>query len=519
MAPTLMGRHKEIRCPECGFLYSVNASEEVESRSGRRLVYSGICSNCRFQVRNLTEAPSFKGDRILVMMFPYDLPFLPGASSPERWDVVVFRYPEEPEQSYIKRLIGLPGETIRIKHGDLFVKPAGGETFRLARKPLKHQAAMQMTVYDDRHRSKILSDHEDWRRWRGAGSVGWKIVDPTVSRYEGDATEQEEWVDLRYRHLVPDAEQWEALREGEPISRGPRASLITDFYSYNTNLTVDGADLLEESHGESETVWLQPHWVGDLTLSATVEVKSNSGEVRFELIKAGVPHQCVFDLATGTVKLYRGDDVLAEQVSPMKGPGQYQVEFANVDDRLTLVVNGTPIGGDGFEFDRVENVPIPTEADLSPAGIAIRRASATVSDLVLKRDIYYTQYPGRVDYAPVFEERFPRNSADLIDFLSNPAYFPRFAKVGSHDYEIADGRYMMLGDNSPRSKDSRGWDRADLAWDTFDRQSWEVPRELLTGKAFYVYWPHGMPVGPEIRWGRDIRLPFRPYFERMRWIR
>ena len=33
MAPTLMGRHKEVTCPECGFVYSVNASQEVESHS------------------------------------------------------------------------------------------------------------------------------------------------------------------------------------------------------------------------------------------------------------------------------------------------------------------------------------------------------------------------------------------------------------------------------------------------------------------------------------------------------
>ena len=49
-----------------------------------------------------------------MMKFPYDMPFLPGASAPERWDVVVFRYPEEPEVSYIKRLVGLPGEELRI---------------------------------------------------------------------------------------------------------------------------------------------------------------------------------------------------------------------------------------------------------------------------------------------------------------------------------------------------------------------------------------------------------------------
>ncbi len=33
MAPTLMGRHKELACPECGFVYAVNASEEVDPRA------------------------------------------------------------------------------------------------------------------------------------------------------------------------------------------------------------------------------------------------------------------------------------------------------------------------------------------------------------------------------------------------------------------------------------------------------------------------------------------------------
>ena len=56
----------------------------------------------------------------------------------------------------------------------------------------------------------------------------------------------------------------------------------------------------------------------------------------------------------------------------------------------------------------------------------------------------------------------------------------------------------MLGDNSPRSKDSRGWGSDDSAWDPIDRKSWEVPRQLLTGKAFYVYWPHGVPFWPDI---------------------
>ena len=126
MAPTLMGRHKEIACPQCGFrLLGQRLAGSRARSSPSHSVYSGICVNCRYQAMHLDDEPSFKGDRILVMMFPYDLPFLPGSGPPERWDVVVFRYPEEPEVSYIKRLVGLPGETIRIYHGDVFVKERG----------------------------------------------------------------------------------------------------------------------------------------------------------------------------------------------------------------------------------------------------------------------------------------------------------------------------------------------------------------------------------------------------------
>ncbi len=41
----------------------------------------------------------------------------------------------------------------------------------------------------------------------------------------------------------------------------------------------------------------------------------------------------------------------------------------------------------------------------------------------------------------------------------------------------------------------------------------------MTGKAFYVYWPHGVPIWPDIAVTHDFRIPFRPYFERMKWIR
>jgi signal peptidase I len=518
MAPTLMGRHKELACPQCDFVFALNASEEVEPRTANRdlRLYSGLCSNCRFQAQ-VESLPSFKGDRILVMMFPYDLPFLPGSSPPERWDVVVFRYPEDPEISYIKRLVGLPGETIRIFHGDIYVKPPGGDSYTLARKPLRHQAAMQIVVYDDRHQPRAFQMKPEWQRWKSQGD-GWLIEQVGVSRYQTKQS-RDDWVELRYRNLVPEPEHWNAVLKSKSPPLGPRATLITDFYSYNTNMMAVGTRLPDES--QVDGAWMQPHWVGDLTFQADFEIKTAGpgAALRLELVKAGIPHRCTIDLATGTAVVTRGENELGSWQTTIKGTGRYHLDFANVDERLSLLVDGKPCGGNGIEYESEAPIPIPTEADLAPAAISARNAEVVASDLVLKRDIYYTQYPGRVDYGLVWDQNYPRSPADLFDFLSDSSRFSALANVRSSEYEIGPDRFFMMGDNSPRSKDSRGWGSDDAAWDPSERKPWEVPRQLVTGKAFYVYWPHGVPFGPDVRINHDTRILFRPYFERMNWIR
>ena len=54
-------------------------------------------------------------DRLFINKFVYHV------ASIERGDVVVFRYPRDPEKSYIKRVIALPGDDLRIEHGRVYV--------------------------------------------------------------------------------------------------------------------------------------------------------------------------------------------------------------------------------------------------------------------------------------------------------------------------------------------------------------------------------------------------------------
>jgi len=52
------------------------------------------------------------GDRILVFKL---------TKKPERWDVIVFRNPDNPSQNFIKRVVGLPNEILQIKDGQIYI--------------------------------------------------------------------------------------------------------------------------------------------------------------------------------------------------------------------------------------------------------------------------------------------------------------------------------------------------------------------------------------------------------------
>src|SRR5258706_8847776 len=61
-------------------------------------------------------APNFHTNQLIIVS---RLAYLLG--SPERGDVIVFHNPADPSHDFIKRVIGLPGETIHIKNGTVFI--------------------------------------------------------------------------------------------------------------------------------------------------------------------------------------------------------------------------------------------------------------------------------------------------------------------------------------------------------------------------------------------------------------
>ena len=69
-----------------------------------------------FFVRGQSMDPNFEnGDYLIIDEITYRF------RDPGRGEVVVFKYPDDPSQRFIKRIIGLPGETIEIKDGKVII--------------------------------------------------------------------------------------------------------------------------------------------------------------------------------------------------------------------------------------------------------------------------------------------------------------------------------------------------------------------------------------------------------------
>lgn len=503
MANTLMGRHRDLGCKTCGASFRVGTSAELDDSTctlnPRAFVHEVRCPGCGMSMR-LTDAagnykheyPPFAGDRILVEKLAYDF------AEPRRWDVIVFKYPEDAKTAYIKRLVGLPGETVTIAAGDIWTSRDRQQP-AIARKPPDRMRAMLQTVHDSRFVAEALRSAgwpDAWSNWSKEGDKPrWNTSDSGRS-YSVTATEP---AMLRWRRFLPPK-----LAPGQRPAAAPEPVLVGDFQPYN-----QGREYLGLHRSDKHACLLDgAHWVGDLAIECQLESIDGTGVVTFDLVKAGIRHVCSIDLATGSARLAReGDEpVHGTAVTSVRGKGSWKILFANVDDEISLAVNGRRVSTEGETtwrrnpVDAVDASPSVISSrpgdtrsdDLAPAGITVTGGSVRVADMAILRDIYYISSS---------LDRALRGHEDEDPFV---------------DYDLLEDQFFVLGDNSSASRDCR-------AWGTPEAPLHHVDRRLLVGRALVVWWPHAVPTSWNVKMGErcgwELRLPFLPNFARMRFVR
>lgn len=108
MAPTLLGRHWEGTCPECGSKCFCSPHPRAPNQP---IPSTMICENFHVTDTQPQFGTVHSSDRIAVAKY----------LSPRRWGLVVFYYPGKPSEVYVKRLVGLPGEQLEIKDGSVWI--------------------------------------------------------------------------------------------------------------------------------------------------------------------------------------------------------------------------------------------------------------------------------------------------------------------------------------------------------------------------------------------------------------
>lgn len=495
MSNTLMGRHKDIYCSECGFRFKVGATDEVDRGTGKAngsSLDAVVCPNCRVVIDLSREKiekrnhPSYDGDRIVVGKYPYRV------SEPSRWDVFVFMFPGNTQTNYIKRLVGLPNEKLRIKNGDVFTRSldkTSEDDFKIARKPPEKILAMMQNVYDNDHLNAAFYNATKWpARWIGSQKNVW-ISEAESYSCGASAAGQAHW--LTYQHVVPTYDVLLNYYQGTRSLNEPdeRPALITDMNAYNfSRLKIDGSEADPRCYPPTATQ-MGMHWVGDLIVECEITPQQKSGKAYLQLVKGGQIFTATINLTDGkTVLSISGkEDWRPSGTIPVSTEKPLRLRFANVDDALYLWYDDKLVEFDSAtQYDSMDN-SLPTPEDLRPVRIGLEGVAGRVERLKLFRDIYYIAATNPViNYITDFHDgMLPYNEAiaqDMEDFYRNPARWGVFADRRCVDFNLEQDQFFAMGDNCTHSEDSRLWGR--------DGVEFYVHRDLLIGKAQFVFWPH-----------------------------
>ncbi|HGY92322.1 MAG TPA: signal peptidase I [Planctomycetes bacterium] len=340
------------------------------------------------------------GDRILVDKITGLL------RDPRRFEVWVFRYPNDLRVNYIKRVIGIGPESLFIIDGDIWTGPpnTAGE------RPEKLFAENRLTIArkPDAVREAMLHRYPQ--------------IDPETLDRIDEETLRSSW------HFetspLPDHHPWTFDDEGvRGASKRPTFAIFRE--------TVrDQRDKFEDL--SPNNVWGE-YVVGDVQVEVETKPTSRNGFILFEIIdpqhggrlRARVP---IGD-EPGSGVLLRDEEQLGDLGDFHLSPDTWtHLAFSNVDDEILLEIDGDIVGRAPYR-----HMPRATSNrfnDQQKIAFGLENAVARFRRPQVYRDIYYRR--------------------------GNCSGMRRFS------WDIPEGAYFFLGDNSPSSKDSREWVRMEI---------------------------------------------------------
>ncbi|MDX2146791.1 MAG: signal peptidase I [Planctomycetota bacterium] len=524
MAPTLLGQHMKMRADNSGYAWDVGPwdfdaagnplaiqggrsrinpqTNRVERAGGGPIIVTDPMSRAPSTGptgEGLSNVPLMAGDRIFVLKYLYSI------FDPNRFDVAVFKNPRDPGVNYIKRLVGLPGEQVALIDGDVFTrKPTpddatGGPPllrgssradswslpgWQIARKPEIAQRAMWQPVFNSEYTplDALAGKPGFINPWQGeASDSGWQIA-RRRSYLHGPGAGTLTW----------NAVQW-------PIS---------DAYAYNE---LPPPRLRPRSYPVSDVAVSFGLLPQSPKIDASVVVTTRGHQFRigiFQGSRAKIESR-VFEATAEWTTLAEG-----ELSSPLPADRVTNLEFWHVDQSLSLWVEGSRVLTADYDWtpaERVQNAlnlsmkevaegpsDMLTDASRYPqAGVRIDLVSDQGYELFrvsLARDIHY-----QAAVYGIVENGQPHSRQGEPAMATHPSQTPT----------LGPDQFFACGDNSPASLDLRLMDAPD-PWVSrqFDDDMGVIPRQLLIGRAFFVYFP-------SIRTSHNLPVPD---FGRMRWI-
>ena len=435
MVPTLLGVHAATVCPRCGWRFDFGPRPGSGPADGAaNLPVEVACTNCgaRFTAgREGGAAPAKSGDRILVHKWPAALGTL------RRWDVVVFRDPANPAQNYIKRLVGLPGETIEIIDGDVFIDGA------VVRKTAAAQRSLWRPLLDQGHAPRPADDLiPAWEPVDAAAARAWTGLDQRVLRFVDD-------------------------------SHAPRTIALSPHRPLRDTSGYDQGDFTAN--------------VGDVRLLADVRWHGGAGWLEWTLDRGGERFRVRVG-ADGRVELARqaaaaGAWAVLDETH-VRLPRLFALEFGHLDWQVYARVDGHRLASRDADY-RPNLARLRRQVAAPPSAIAITACAAelTLARLRVDRDVYYSYRSGDTR----------RASAGNAFTLASDEYFV----LGDNSNHSHDAREWMRVDPFVSTHYA---ELAARSANVPPFRVGTVRGDLIVGRAAFVYLPGLSPIDGAGRW-------------------